>query len=161
MCTIGHCIHIFDGFSWDLDKRIIGYGYDPTQKVWVMDTCWVLCSRLTYFWRNMDISGFFYFSKSTSINTQYSSLWDTPKVMLFTKYLKKWKRIGRISRKYQYWFNLKSSLELIRYENTDITLVQCPFKDALWCHLCKIVAFCENCFCHNLHTNKVYKSIHF
>ena len=27
--------------------------------------------------------------------------------------------------------------------------------------LAKVVAFCENCFCHNLKTNKVYKSIHF
>ena len=27
--------------------------------------------------------------------------------------------------------------------------------------LAKIVALCENCFCHNLKTNKVYKSIHF
>ena len=38
-------------------------------------------------WRNMNISSIFYFSKSTSINTQYSSLWDTLKMMLFTKYL--------------------------------------------------------------------------
>ena len=34
----------------------------------------------------MHISSIFYFSKSTSINTQYSSLWDTLKMMLFTKY---------------------------------------------------------------------------
>ena len=58
---------------------------------WVMIACWVLRSRLTYFWRNMNISSIFYFSKSTSINTQYSSLWDTLKMMLFTKYLIKWK----------------------------------------------------------------------
>ena len=49
-----------------------------------MTVCWVLCSRLTYFLRNMNISSIFYFSKSTSINTQNSSLWDTPKMMLFS-----------------------------------------------------------------------------
>ena len=68
--------------------------------VWVMTVCWVLHSRLIYFWRNMNISSIFYFSKSTSINTQYSSLWDTLKMMLFTKYLIKWKRIGKISWKF-------------------------------------------------------------
>ena len=73
---------------------------------WVMTACWVLPSRLTYFWKNMNIFGIFYFSKSTSINTQYSSLWDTLKMMLFTKYLIKWKRIGRISWKFQYRYNL-------------------------------------------------------
>ena len=67
---------------------------------------------LTYFWRNMNISCIFSFSKSTSINTQYRSLWDTLKMMLFTKYLIKWKRIGRISCKFWYWFNLKPSIEL-------------------------------------------------
>ena len=51
---------------------------------WVKTACRVLRSRLTYFWRNMNISSIFYFSKSTSINTQYSSLWDTLKLMLFT-----------------------------------------------------------------------------
>ena len=79
---------------------------------WVMTACWVLHSWLIYFWRNMNISGIFYFSKSTSINKQYSSLWDTLKMMLFTKYLIKWKCIGRISWKCRYWFNLKSSIEL-------------------------------------------------
>ena len=73
---------------------------------WVMTACWVLRSGLTYFRRNMNISSIFYFSKSTSINTQYSSLWDTLKMMLFTKYLIKLKRIGRISWNFQYWFNL-------------------------------------------------------
>ena len=71
---------------------------------WVMTAYWVSHSRLTYFWSNMNISSIFYFSKSTSINTQYSSLWDTLKMMLFTKYLIKWKRIGRISWKFRYWF---------------------------------------------------------
>ena len=46
-----------------------------------------------------------------SINTQCSSR-DTLKMMLFTKYLIKWKRIGRINWKFRYWFNLKSSMEL-------------------------------------------------
>ena len=69
---------------------------------WVMTACRVLCSRLTYFWRYMNISSIFYFSKSTSINTQYSSLWDTLKMMLFTKYLIKWKRIRRISWNFRY-----------------------------------------------------------
>ena len=69
---------------------------------WVMTVCQVLRSRLTYFWRYMNISSIFYFSKSTSINTQYSSLWDTLKMMLFTKYLIKWKRIGRISWNFRY-----------------------------------------------------------
>ena len=80
--------------------------------VWVMTACWVLRSRLTYFWRYMKISSIFYFSKSTSINTQYSSLWDTLKMMLFTKYLIKWKCIAIISWKFRYWFNLKSSIDL-------------------------------------------------
>ena len=79
---------------------------------WVMIACWVSHYRLTYFWRNMIISSIFYFSKSTSINTQYSSLWDTLKMMLFTKYLIKWKCMGRISWKFWFWFNLKSSIEL-------------------------------------------------
>ena len=52
---------------------------------WVMTASWVSRSRLTYFWMNM--SSIFYFSKSTSINTQYGSLWDTLKMMLFTKYI--------------------------------------------------------------------------
>ena len=96
---------------------------------WVMTACWVLPSRFTYFWRNLNISGIFYFSKSTSINTYYSSLWDTLKMMLFTKNLIKWKRIGEISWKFRYWFNLSSSIELdIKRYNVDVILVQCPFK---------------------------------
>ena len=80
---------------------------------WVMTVCRVLRSRLTYFWRNENISLIFYFFlKSTSINTQYSSLWGTLNMMLFTKYLIKWKRIGRISWKFRYWFDLKSSIKL-------------------------------------------------
>ena len=80
--------------------------------VWVKTACWVLCSTLTYFWRNMNISSISYFSKSTSINTHYSSLWGTLKMMLITKYRIKWKRIGRISWNFRYWFSFKSSIEL-------------------------------------------------
>ena len=79
---------------------------------WVMTACRVLRSRLTYFWRYMNISNIFYFSKSTSINTQYSSLWDTLKMMLFTKYLIKLKCIGRISWNFRYEFDLQSFKEL-------------------------------------------------
>ena len=57
--------------------------------------------------------------------TIYSSPWDTLKRMLFTKYLIKWKRIGRISWKFRYWLNLKSSIYRIRI---DVILVQCTFK---------------------------------
>ena len=79
---------------------------------WVKTACPVLRSRLTYFRRNMNISSISYFSKSTSINTQCSSLWGTLKMMLFTKYLIKWKCIGRISWNFRYWFDYKSSIEL-------------------------------------------------
>ena len=78
-----------------------------------MTACWVLCSRLTYFWRNMNISSIFYFSKSTLINTQNSGLWDTRKMMLFRKCLVKWKGIGRISWKCWYLFKI---LDRIRYK---------------------------------------------
>ena len=95
--------------------------------VWVMTACRVLCSRLIYFWRNISICSIFYFSKSTSINAQYSSLWDTLKMMLFTKYLIKWKCIGRISWKFWYWFYLKIPYR-IRNKKIYVILVQCPFK---------------------------------
>ena len=94
---------------------------------WVMTAYWVLHSRLTYFWRNLNISSIFYFSKTTSINTIYSSLWDTLKMMLFTKYLIKGKHTGRISWKFWYWFDLKSSTEL-DIKKIDVILVQCPFN---------------------------------
>ena len=42
---------------------------------WIMTICWVLHLKLIYFQINMNISSIFHFSKSTSINTQYSSLW--------------------------------------------------------------------------------------
>ena len=79
---------------------------------WVMTACRVLHSRLTYFWKYMNISSIFYFSKSTSINTQYSSLWDILKMMLFTEYLINWKRIGRITWNFRYEFDLQSFIEL-------------------------------------------------
>ena len=41
---------------------------------WVMTTCWVLRSWLTYFWRNKIISSIFYFSKSTSINRSWYTI---------------------------------------------------------------------------------------
>ena len=44
-------------------------------------------------------------------------------MMLFTKYLIKWKGIGRISWKFWYWFNLKISIELDT-KKTDVILVQ-------------------------------------
>ena len=63
-------------------------------------------------WRNMIISSIFYFSKSTSINTQYSGLWDTEGIVLFTKDHIKWKHIGRITWKNWFWFILTFSAEL-------------------------------------------------
>ena len=60
----------------------------------------------------MNISSIFYFAKSNSKNTQYSSLRETLEMMLFTKQLIKWKRIGRINWKYRYLLDLKSSMEL-------------------------------------------------
>ena len=109
--------------SWDFYTiSSVGMGKD-----WMLSFTFYKKCRLIYFWRNMNISSMFYFSKSTSINTQYSSLWDTLKKMLFTKYLIKWKPIGRISWKFWHWFNLKSSMEL-DIKKKDVILVQCPFK---------------------------------
>ena len=111
---------LFPQKSWDFYTiRSIGMG--------IITTYWVLCSRLTYFWRNMNISSILYISKSTSINTQYSSLWDTLTMMLFTKYLIKWKCIGRISGKFQYWNNFRSSIR-IRCKKIDVMLVHCSFS---------------------------------
>ena len=98
-------LHFYIFIKGALDKfNIIPQLFPIPLKVlaWEMTACRVLRSRLTYFWRYMNISSIFYFSKSTSINTQYSSLWDTLKMMLFTKYLIKWKHIGRISRNFRY-----------------------------------------------------------
>ena len=94
---------------------------------WIMTACWVLRSRLTYFWRNMSISSIFYFSKSASINSQYRILWDTLKMVLFTKYL--------IYEMKTHWQNqLKTSvlvsfkiLYRIRYKKIDVKLLQCLF----------------------------------
>ena len=49
--------------------------YTIRSVAWVMTACRVLRPRLTYFWKYMNICSIFYFSKSTSIYTQYSSLW--------------------------------------------------------------------------------------
>ena len=77
----------------------------------------------------MNISSIFYFSKSTSIDVQHSSQWDTLKMMLFTKYLIKWTyHIGRISWKFQRWFDLKSSIESDK--KIAVILVQCTFDIA-------------------------------
>ena len=47
-------------------------------------------------------------------------------MMLLTKYLIKWKSIGRIGKEFRYWFNLKSSR--IRYKQTEVVRVKCPLK---------------------------------
>ena len=100
--------NIIPNFFW----RKVGIFIPLEVLAWVMSACWVSRSRLIYSWRNMNMFSIFYFSKSTSINTQHNSLWDTLKMMLFTKYLIKWKHIGRICWKFWYWFNLKFSIEL-------------------------------------------------
>ena len=69
-----------------------------------MTACWFLPSSSTYYWRNVNISSMFYFSKSTLINTKHSGIWYTLGMKLFTKYLIKWICIGRISWKVWYWF---------------------------------------------------------
>ena len=97
----------------------------------VMIALWFIPSRFTYFWRNMNISSFFCFSKSISMNTQHRGLWDTLKIMLFRNDLIKWNPcIGRISWKIWYWFILFRFR--IRHKKIDaIILVECPFK---WQH---------------------------
>ena len=74
----------------------------------------------------MHISSIFYFSKSTSINTQYSSLWDTLKMMLFSIYkiLNKMKMLLQNQLKIQHRFYSKRSIEV----EIGVILVQCPFK---------------------------------
>ena len=54
----------------------------------------------------------FFFFKVDFNKYTIQCLWDILKMMLFTKYFMKWNRIGRNSWKFQYWFNLKSSMEL-------------------------------------------------
>ena len=82
----------------------------------------------------MNISSIFYFSKSTSINTQYSSLWGTLKMMLFTKHLIKWKRVGRISWNFRYWFDFKSSIEL-DIKRQMLNLSNAPLKERRYFNL--------------------------
>ena len=74
----------------------------------VMTACWFFSSSLTYFWRNSNSSSTFYFSKLTTIDTQYSGLWDTLEMMLFTIYCIKWKCIDRNSWKVGYCLFLSS-----------------------------------------------------
>ena len=113
---------------------------------WVMTACWVSCSRLTNFQRNMNISTIFYFSKSTSINTQYSSLWDILMMMLFTKYPIKWKRIGIIRWKFQYWFNVKSSIELDLKGHWTTSASSPNFFQKSWdLYTIKSVYLCSDC----------------
>ena len=95
-----------------LFQKKVGIFIPSEVLAWVVTACCVLHSRLTYFWKNMNISSIFYFSKSTSTNTQCRSQWDTLKMMLFTKYPVKGKRIVRINWKFRSWFNLESSIEL-------------------------------------------------
>ena len=117
LIRVGHFFFFFQGA---LDKyniipklfpKKVGIFTPLEVLAWVMTACWVSCSILVYFLRNINISSIFYFSKLTSINTRYSSLWDTLEMMLFTKYLIKWTRIGRLSWKFRYRFNLKFSIE--------------------------------------------------
>ena len=92
---------------------------------------WMLIPySLTYSWRNMNILNIFSifcFSKSTSINTQYSGLCDTLGMMLFTKDHIKWKRIGKITWKVGYWCILKSSI-ILDTKKMHAILVQCPYR---------------------------------
>ena len=59
----------------------------------------------------------------------YSTLWDTLKMMLFTKYFAKWKHISRISWNFRCWFDLKILYE-IKHKKINVILVQCPFNTA-------------------------------
>ena len=123
---------------------------------WVMTACWVLRSRLIHLWRNMNISCIFCFSKSTSISTQYSSLWDTLEMMMFTKYFIKWKWIGRIRWKFGYWFYLKSCIELntkrwmLYLSNAPLTFCIRIFKNVYFLAICllkMIGLFTFACIC--------------
>ena len=69
-----HWTHITSSPTF-FPKRWDFYTISSVGMAWVMTACWVLRSRLIYFWRNINIYSIFYFSKLTSINTQYSSLW--------------------------------------------------------------------------------------
>ena len=91
-----------------------------------MTACWLLHSRSAHFLRNVDTCGNFYFLKSISINTQYSCLWDTLEMMLFTK--------NQIKMKMHWpnWLKFLVGLFIVlfrtRYEEIDAILVQHPFK---------------------------------
>ena len=110
---------------------------------WVMIACWVWRSRLIYFRRNMNISSILYFSKSTSINAQYSSLWDTLQIMLFTKYLKM-KMHWQNQLKIAVLVSFKNFFG-IRYKKIDVTLVQCPCKHICIFHRLQIIVNVKKC----------------
>ena len=88
--------NFFQKKSWDFHTLVV--------LAWEMTSGWVLCSRLT----DEKIWIFLAFP----IFQSRLSLWDTLKMMLFTKYFIEWKCICRISWKFLYWFNLKSSIEI-------------------------------------------------
>ena len=56
----------FDKFNI-IPPKIVGIFIPLEVFAWVKTACPVIRSRLTYFWRNTNISSIFYFSKSTSI----------------------------------------------------------------------------------------------
>ena len=66
----------------------------------LMTACWILHSGVIYLWRNVNISSIFHYSKSASVNTQHSSLWDTIGLILLT------------NKEVWYWFSVKFSIEL-------------------------------------------------
>ena len=95
---------------------------------WVMTACRVLSSRLTYFWRYMNISMIFYFLKLTSINTQYSSLYmghseDDAVHKIPHKMKTHWQ--NKLKFLVLVWFTI---LYRTRYKKIDVRLVQCPFN---------------------------------
>ena len=75
----------------------------------------------------MNISSIFYFSKSTSINTRYSSLWGHSEDDAVHKIPHKLKTHWQNQLKFSVlvWFKI---LYRARYKKKDFILVQCPFK---------------------------------
>ena len=94
----------------------------------VMTACWLLHSSSTYFLRNIAICSNFYFLKSTSKNTQYSGLWDTLGMMLFTKKSNEMKTLWRNRLKFLVLVYYKVFFRT-KYKKIDVILVQCPFKN--------------------------------
>ena len=88
----------------------------------LMTTCWFLPANLTYFWRNINTSSIFYFSKSTSINTTQWSMGHSGDDVFH-------RRLQKIKTNWQN--QLKSLVYLIvlyriRHKQIDATLVQYP-----------------------------------